>query len=78
MYLPTSDDGLTLSFVRGLTSEVKDPAALSKAAWSLFPVSKERKVTAGVTALAEASTERSPASSRLIELIIVSRSWKWP
>ena len=51
MYLPTSDDGLT-SFVSGLTSsspKTNDPAALSKTAWSLFPDSKERKVTAGAT-----------------------------
>jgi hypothetical protein len=52
MYLPTSDDGLRLSFVSGFNSSSpkrNDPAALSKAAWSLFPVSKERKVTAGAT-----------------------------
>lgn len=50
MYLPTSDDGLTLSFVKGLTSSSpkrNDPAVLSKVALSLFPSSKERKVTAG-------------------------------
>lgn len=61
IYRPTSDDGLTLSFVNGLTSsspDMKDPAALSKAAWSLLPTSKERKVAAGATTLVEESTER--------------------
>ena len=70
MYRPTSDDGLTLSFVNGLTSSspnMKDPAALSKAAWSLFPSSKERKVAAGATALVEVeeSTERPTTRRRL-------------
>ena len=56
---------------------MKDPAALSKAAWSLFPSSKERNVNAGATALAEESAE-SPARRRLNELIIIiSKKWRW-
>ena len=52
---------------------MKDPAALSKTAWSLLSASKVRKVTAGTTAFADESTE---ARRRLNELIIISKKYE--